>query len=68
MVGDSDKLLMDERSQKTSSGGGAGASSSASEGIDAVALTRTFLYSWMQTVEIEYRKIRNYFMPGSGRQ
>ena len=67
VVGDSDKLLMDERSQKTSSGG-VGAAAIASEGIDTVALTRTFLYSWMQTVEIEYRRVRNYFMPGSGRQ
>ncbi|GKY97201.1 hypothetical protein MPSEU_000678500 [Mayamaea pseudoterrestris] len=64
MVGDSDKLLMDERSA------GAAAAASATSGgvIDAVALTRTFLYSWMQTVETEYRKVRNYFMPGSGRQ
>lgn len=52
MVGDADKLLVDERSSK-----GQVADDS------SLQLRSMFIFSWMQTLMEDYRKIRNYFVP-----
>jgi len=59
MVGDADKLLVDERSSGggpyRGTGGGGGSNSQ---------LREVFLYQWMQVVCEDYRKIRDSFLPG----
>lgn len=56
MVGDAEKLLVDERS-----------SSKGGEADDSMQLRSMFIFSWMQTLMDDYRKIRNYFVPMQGR-
>jgi hypothetical protein len=52
MVGDVEKLLVDERS-----------SSKGQQADDSMQLRSMFIFSWMQTLMEDYRKIRNYFVP-----
>lgn len=54
MVGDADKLLSDEKSTK--------------QQYSTRKLRSIFVYSWMQTVIEDYRKIRNYFMPSASKR
>jgi superfamily I DNA and/or RNA helicase len=59
MVGDADKLLNDERCN--------GYSNEQIHDNKTANLKSIFLYTWMQTVVEEYRKILSYFQPGSKR-
>jgi hypothetical protein len=54
MVGDAEKLLVDERSSK-------------GQADDSMQLRSMFIFSWMQTIIDDYRKIRNHFVPMNGR-
>jgi hypothetical protein len=54
MVGDAEKLLVDERSSK-------------GQVDDSMQLRSMFIFSWMQTLMDDYRKIRNFFGPMQGR-
>jgi hypothetical protein len=56
MVGDADKLLVDERSTTLNQKGQS----------DKIQLSSMFVFSWMKTMMEEYRKIRNFFAPIRG--
>jgi hypothetical protein len=61
MVGDADKLLDEEQSYNNNNNKSQQQHQCSSADNDSIQLRSIFVFSWMQTIIDDYRKIRNHF-------